>query len=692
MRRLWLGSAAALLLAGSGAGAQDWTASWGTAQIRVEGAEADKAPLPGPVSVRQVVRLSIGGPTLRVRLSNIFGTQPLVVDGAAVGLVAATGQPALVDGSHRALTFAGASWVRIPAGAEVYSDPVMLATQGGSDLAVTLHLPAAPAVRTGHPGSRATAFTMAGEHLEDPTFAGATPIPGWHLLADVEIAATAEVAPARTIVAIGDSITDGYGVQPDTNRRWTDYLLTRLGANAATRHVGVINAGIGGNRILLDGIGPNLLARFDRDVIARSGVTDAILLEGINDLGTLTREAPASAEAHARIVAEITGAYRQLAARAHTHGIRLIGGTITPFVGNDYYHPGPESEADRQAINAFIRTSGVFDAVIDFDAAIRNPADPSRMLPALDSGDHLHPSTAGYAAMAAAVPIDLFAGDAGDAPLLAITVDDIPAHDPLPAGETHLAVTRALIAAFGNAGVTRPMGFINAGKGGADGEAVLRAWRQAGFPLGNHAWSHANVEALPPAAFAEEIARNEPVLDRLMAGQDWRWFRYPFLSEGRDPARLAAVRETLRQRGYRVAAVTMDFSDWAWNAPYARCLARGDQAAITALEDSYLASARAEALRARALAQGATGGDIPYVLLLHAGAFDARMMPRLLALYRELDFRFVPLAEAQADPFYATANDLTLPGPSPRLEASAEAKGIPVPPRSERPGAEVCAR
>ena len=161
--------------------------------------------------------------------------------------------------------------------------------------------------------------------------------------------------------------------------------------------------------MLLDGLGPNLMARFDRDVIARAGVTHVILLEGVNDLGVLTREHPADAATHQAMVAQIIMAYRQLAERAHAHGIRLIGGTITPFQGNAYYHPGPETEADRQAINRFIRTSGVFDGVIDFDQAVRDPARPDHLLPAYDSGDHLHPSMAGYQAMAVAIPLSLFA-------------------------------------------------------------------------------------------------------------------------------------------------------------------------------------------------------------------------------------------------------------------------------------------
>ncbi|PAX06819.1 hypothetical protein CKY28_16585 [Sphingomonas lenta] len=682
------------MLAATVASAQQgrWTGSWGSAQIRVEDQEAEKAPLAGPSTIRQTVRLSVGGPRLRVRLSNLFGDAPLVIGGAQVALPIANGAAAVRADTARPLTFSGATSVRIPPGAELYSDPVALPITAGADLAVTLHLPEPPARRTGHPGSRASAFLLPGDRVADAAFAGAQPAAGWHQIADVEVE-----APARTIVAIGDSITDGYGVTPDSNRRWTDFFLSRLRADPRTRNLGVVNAGIGGNRVLLDGIGPNLMARFDRDVIARSGATHAILLEGINDLGVLTRDAPATPQAHRRIVAEVTGAYRQLAERARAHGIKLIGGTLTPFVGNDYYHPGPETEADRQAINRFIRTSGVFDAVVDFDAALRDPANPSRLLPAYDSGDHLHPSEAGYEAMAKAVPLALFTGRqeaaSADAPLLAITVDDMPVHGALPPGETHLSVTRRLIAAFREAGVAAPMGFLNAGRIGdaGDGEAVLRAWRAAGFPIANHAWSHPNLEGMDAPAFLADVRRNEPVLKRLMPRGGWRWFRYPFLSEGSDPAKRDAVRAGLQAGGYRVAAVTMDFGDYAWNTAYARCAARGDTAAIAALERSFMDAARVDALRARAMSRGAFGRDIPYVLLLHLGGMDARMMPRLLAMYRELGFRFTSLEKAQADPFYRAAEDLSLPGPSPRLDAAATAAGVPVPPRAPLPDERVCA-
>src|SRR6185437_3019857 len=193
---------------------------------------------------------------------------------------------------------------------------------------------------------------------------------------------------------------------------WPDDLARRLEGSASTRNLSVLNAGIGGNRLLLDSLGPNALARFDRDVLAQPGVRYLIVLEGVNDLGTATRLAPISAAQHTLLVHRIIAAYEQIVLRAHAHGITVIGGTITPYQGSNYYHPGPASEADRQAINAWIRQPGHFDALVDFDRAVRDPGHPDRMLPAYDSGDHLHPSPAGYRAMAAAIPLDLFAGRA----------------------------------------------------------------------------------------------------------------------------------------------------------------------------------------------------------------------------------------------------------------------------------------
>lgn len=327
--------------------------------------------------------------------------------------------------------------------------------------------------------------------------------------------------------------------------------------------------------------------------------------------------------------------------------------------------------------------------------ALHDRAPAGRLLPAYHSGDHLTPLKAGYQAVTAAVPLALVAGQPlqGNAPILALTFDDMPAHGSLPPGETRLDIARRIIAALRADRVPGAHGFINGGFGEGDPQspAVLKAWRQAGFPVGNHTWSHLNLETATAPEFLAQVDKNEPLLRRLAGRTDWRWFRYPFLSEGSDPAKRDAVRAGLKQRAYRVAAVTMDFGDYAWNEAYARCKAKGDSVAIAGLERSFLDAARVDALRARAMSRGALGRDIPYVLLLHLGGFDARVMPRLLALYRELGFRFAPLAKAQADPFYDAANNLSLPGPSSRLDAAASAAGVPVPPRAPLPDASVCA-
>lgn len=647
---------ASLLLACPAAAAPRWIASWGSAQMTPDGENALPPARTRNVTIRQVVRLSAGGPRVRVRFSNVFGRQPLTIGAAHVARPAAG--PRLLPGGM-ALRFAGRSAITIAPGAEAYSDPVPLAVQAGADLAISLYISGLIDGQTGHPGARATAWLTAGDRTNDTDLPGSEPTTRWFNLSDVEVEVPDDSA---TVVAIGDSITDGYGVQPNSNGRWTDFFAARLRANAATRSIGVVNAGIGGNRMLLDGLGPNLLARFDRDVVARSGVKWVILLEGVNDLGVLTRDRPATPQAHAAVVAGITQGYAQLVNRARANGIRVIAGTIMPFATNAYYHPGPETEADRQAVNRFIRTSGLFDAVIDFDQLLRDPARADRLAAEYDSGDGLHPSAAGYRAMGEAIPLALFAASPAK---LALTFDDLPEHGPLPPGETMSGIIGRIAATLKAAGVGEAYGFLNAARAeDPDGARALQAWRAAGYPLANHGFGHRNLAEIDAATFERELTANEPSLRRLSGNRDWRWFRYPFLSEGDTPAKLDAARQVLRRHKYRIAAVTMDFGDYAWNGAYARCLARGDTAAIAGLEDSYLLAARIAAIRSRTAAAAAHGGDIPYVLLMHVGAFDARMLPRLLTQYRDLGFSFVPIAEAQAHPAYAAAMDLTRPGPS----------------------------
>lgn len=376
---------------------EHWVATWGAAQLVPEGDNVLAPASWRDASLRQVVRASLGGSRLRVRVSNVFGTAPLVVDGASIGLAGRGGRAS----GLQALRFGGSAQVTIPAGAEYLSDPVELAHGAGADLAVSLHFPEAPARQTGHPGARATSFLVQGRRVMDEAWDGAQTFTRWYQLAGIEVLAP---GAAHAVVAIGDSITDGYGVTPDSYGRWTDHLATRLRA-AGVNDIGVVNAGIGGGRLLQDGLGPNLAARFERDVLARPGVSHAIVMIGVNDLGVQHRNGQDSPAARARLLDEMREGLRQLVARAHTAGVCVIGGTISPYGGSGYYKPGPDNEADRQSINRWIRDAGVFDGLADFDAVLRDPAQPDRLLKAYDN-DGLHPSAAGYKAMADAVPLD----------------------------------------------------------------------------------------------------------------------------------------------------------------------------------------------------------------------------------------------------------------------------------------------
>nr|AGU10353.1 GDSL-like Lipase/Acylhydrolase family [uncultured organism] len=376
-----------------------WQASWGSSQMDPGGNNALPAGTLADATLRQVVRVSTGGDTVRVRLSNAFGHQPLHIGGAAIGTVVANTGPALVPQSSRALTFAGRPDVLIPAGADWWSDPVTMPVAAFADLGISLYLPEEPQGQTSHPGARATSYVVRGAHVGDATLTDPARNAHWFFIGGVEV----RRCGARGIVAFGDSITDGYGVKPDTNTRWTDTFARRLGGKVA-----VINQGIGGNRILRDGLGPNAVARFDRDVLSQSGIGHVIVLEGVNDIGVLQREKPATAAEQDALIAQVTAGYAQMIARAHERGIRIYGGTVMPFMANGYYHADAGSERMRGAINAWIRTPGRFDAVIDFDRITRDPAHPAYLNPAYDSGDGLHPSEAGYRAMAEAVPVALF--------------------------------------------------------------------------------------------------------------------------------------------------------------------------------------------------------------------------------------------------------------------------------------------
>jgi peptidoglycan-N-acetylglucosamine deacetylase len=269
------------------------------------------------------------------------------------------------------------------------------------------------------------------------------------------------------------------------------------------------------------------------------------------------------------------------------------------------------------------------------------------------------------------------------APQIAFTFDDLPIHGPLPPGETRLEVAEKILAALKQAEMPPVYGFVNGQfteKEPGDIE-VLKARRKAGYPLGNHTWSHPNLQSQTLEAYQAEIARNEPLLSELMKDQDWRWFRFPFLSEGDTPEKRAGVRTFLRQHGYKVAGVTMSFGDYLWNEPYARCKAKGDSKAIASLEASYLSAAEDSITYYRQLSHTLYGRDIPYVLLMHIGAFDAEMLPRLLDLYRARGFQFVALPEAEKDEFYREDTDLALPPGPDMLEGVMGERRLPLPSR-----------
>lgn len=286
------------------------------------------------------------------------------------------------------------------------------------------------------------------------------------------------------------------------------------------------------------------------------------------------------------------------------------------------------------------------------------------------------PRTALSIAAAAAMFMPAMARAAG--PQIAFTFDDLPAHSTLPPGETRLQVADQIIAALKAGGVERVYGFVNGVQlqNEPDSAAVLGAWLAAGFPLGNHTWTHLNLNTEPLPAWEADVVANESLLAAEMGQGTWRWLRFPYLAEGDTADKRAAARAFLSGRGYRVAQVTMSFGDFAFNEPYARCMAKGDQAAVAKLEQAWLQAAKDEAARARAMSKAVTGRDIPYVLLMHIGAFDGRMLPRLLELYRHEGFTFVTLPQAQQDPFYRTDVDLAGPASPDTLEAAMAAKGL----------------
>jgi len=376
-----------------------WVGTWAASPQLTE--EANLPPTPGfaDTTLRQIVHVSIGGQTLRVRFSNAFGRTRLTL--LSVRVARAAGASAIQAASERAVTFGGRPTATIPEGALIVSDPLDFALPPLGDIAVTVHVRGAPIEITGHPGSRTTSYLQAGDAVSERELPAATRVDHWYFLSGVDVLAGSRAA---AVAILGDSITDGRGSTTNGNDRWPDNLARRLLAGKPRAEIAVLNHGIGGNRLLRDGLGPNALARLDRDVLAQPGVRFMIVLEGINDIGT--RVSARTKGESAATADEMIDAYKQIIARARAHGIRVYGGTLLPFEGAAYFTP--DGEADRQKLNDWIRTGGGFDGVIDFDAATRDPARPSQLSPAVDGGDHLHPSAAGYKIMADMIELSLF--------------------------------------------------------------------------------------------------------------------------------------------------------------------------------------------------------------------------------------------------------------------------------------------
>jgi lysophospholipase L1-like esterase len=383
----------------------NWVGSWAASQQIPDPQNALPPDDLRDATLRQIVHLSIGGATVRLHLSNAFGTAPLHFTSVHIAKPVTPASARIDPATDKPLSFSGSIDVIVPAGAEYVSDPVDYPVSALSNLAISFHLDMPPSQETGHPGSRATSYLVHGDLVSAADLPEAKKIDHWYQLAGVDVVAPKGV---NAIVALGDSITDGHGATTNGNDRWTDALAQRLDASLGPRAPGVLNQGIGGNHLLTDGLGPNALARFYHDVLAQAGVRYVIVLEGVNDLGGLTRDGEVTPAEHSALVRRILGSYEQIVLRAHARGLRVIGATILPYTGSDYYHPGASNEVDRQTINRWIRAPGHFDAIVDFDIATRDSSHPDRLLVKYDSGDHLHPPPAGYRAMAEAIPLSLF--------------------------------------------------------------------------------------------------------------------------------------------------------------------------------------------------------------------------------------------------------------------------------------------
>lgn len=352
--------------------------------------------------------------TIRLQISNAFGVSDLPITAVTIALPTnnTSGSPSIISSSLKPVTFSGTPSFIVPNGAIVFSDPIAFPLTAGQILSVTMYLATGQTTNfiTGHPGSRTTSYMAPGNHVSDTdlsTLAGSAHVDHWYFLSGIDAYLPSR---ASALVIVGDSITDGRGSTTNANNRWPDQLLARMqAANSTAKSVAIVNEAAGGNRVLADGLGPNALGRIDRDVVAQSGVGYMMVYEGVNDIGTADADAATQAATADRLIS----AFGQMVVRVHRFGIAAFGATITPMSGPGQAYSDPQRERQRQRVNEWIRHSGVFDAVVDFDAAVRDPANASQLNPLYNSGDYLHLNPEGYRVMAQTVDLSLFAKFAG---------------------------------------------------------------------------------------------------------------------------------------------------------------------------------------------------------------------------------------------------------------------------------------
>jgi len=377
--------------------AEVWIGTWSTAPQLVEPGNMPPSPGLSNNTLRQIVCVSLGGDSLRVRFSNEFGTSSVTMNEVHIAISA--GGSVIYPETDQTLTFTGEPDVTIEPENTVTSDPFHFEMEPRTNVAITIFFGETSADVTGHPGSRTTSYLLSGDAVASVDFTGAAKTDHWYIINGIDVMANESAA---AVVVLGNSITDGRGSGTNRQNRWPDQLAIRLLMNPATQQVAVLNMGIGGNSVFTGGLGPTALDRFDRDVLGQTRVRWLIILEGINDIGT------SEGEEHTNAVAnDLIAAYEQMIDDAHANSIKVYGATIMPFGGCSFYY-NDYREAARQTVNQWIRSSSCFDAIIDFDQIMCNPADTLSLIPVADTGDHLHPNEIGHQMMGKAVDLNLF--------------------------------------------------------------------------------------------------------------------------------------------------------------------------------------------------------------------------------------------------------------------------------------------